>query len=109
MIANYITFTLINNKKKIVKAINGFSLMEIAVSNNINGITGLCGGCLSCATCHVIFKKNDFKNIQKQFSIKENEEEILDLLLYASKNSRLSCQIIMNDSLNGLEIKIPKQ
>jgi 2Fe-2S ferredoxin len=98
------------SKEKEVDAQNGLSVMEIAHKNNIFEIEGACGGSLSCATCHVIVEKDFYYDLLEKLMPKsEEEEEMLDLVFNLTKASRLSCQIIMRDELDGLIVKIPKE
>ena len=94
---------------KEVEASNGLSVMEIAHQNDIYEIEGACGGSLSCATCHVIVEKKFYDILENISPKKEDEDDMLDLAFNLTKTSRLSCQIIMNDKLDGLTVKIPKE
>jgi len=82
---------------------NGLSLMEIARKNGV-AIEGACGGCLSCSTCHVIVDPEWMESIGKKT---EKEEDILDLVFGLKKTSRLGCQILMSDKLDGLRVALP--
>ncbi len=104
-----ITFLLPNGTKKTVEAQDGLSIMEIAHKNDIYEIEGACGGSLACATCHVIFDDASFESVSKHFPKSEEEEDMLDLAFGLEKNSRLSCQILMKEELNGITIKIPHE
>ena len=104
-----ITFILPNEEVKEVDAPIGLSLMEIAHKNGINEIEGACGGSLSCATCHVVVKDSDFQKVTNVAPITEEEECMLDLAFDVKPTSRLSCQIKMIDSLDGIELKVPKE
>lgn len=84
---------------------NGSSVMEAAVDNFIDGIVGECGGVLSCATCHCYV---DEKWQNKLEPASEQEEDMLDMAIEPRENSRLSCQIELNDELDGLVVHLPK-
>jgi len=86
------------------EAENGLSIMEIAVKNGID-MTGSCGGCLACATCHVIV---DPEWVTKLCEKTEEEEDMLDLAFDLRKTSRLSCQILMSDELDGIRVALPE-
>lgn len=88
-----------------VDAPNGLSVMEIAHMHDID-IEGACEGSLACSTCHVIVDPSWFKKLP---SIDEDEEDMLDLAFGLTKTSRLGCQIIMSDELDGLEVKLPDE
>jgi len=103
-----ITFKLKSGEKKIIDAPNGLSLMEVAVQNGINDITGTCGGGLSCATCHLYVEPKFFEQtLPEEGEISEDEEDMLDLAFDIRDTSRLCCQIIVNDDLEGLVVAVP--
>ena len=85
---------------------NGLTVMEGAVQNNIPGIDADCGGSMACATCHVYVKEDWFDKINKK---NEGEDDMLDQAYEPKKNSRLSCQIIVSDDLDGLVIDMPEK
>jgi len=99
----YIEF---NGKKHEVDVPNGYSLMEGAVKNSVNGIDADCGGSCACATCHIYI---DDQWTHKLPKIEEAERDMLDFVSNPKKESRLSCQIMMNDQLNGLVVKLPER
>ena len=66
-------------------------------------IEAACGGCCACATCHVYV---DEKWISKLNSIDDDEESMLDQAFDVKKNSRLSCQILLNEELDGIELEL---
>ena len=104
-----IKFIFDDGEIKEVEAPNGLSVMEIAHQNDIYEIEGACGGSLSCATCHVVVDKNFYDILEEVIPKKEDEDDMLDLAFGLTKTSRLSCQIIMQDKLDGLTVKIPKE
>ncbi len=81
---------------------SGLSVMEIGRDNNL-GIEGTCGGSLSCATCHVVVDEAWLERTGKP-SI--DEEDMLDLAFNVEPTSRLGCQIVLDDSLDGLKVRI---
>ena len=84
----------------------GLSVMEGAVQNDIPGIDADCGGGMACATCHVYVKE---EWLDKLPSKEDGEEDMLDMAFEPKKNSRLSCQIIISDELDGLTVNIPSK
>jgi len=85
---------------------NGQTVMEGAVQNNIPGIDADCGGSCACATCHVYVDEKWFDKLPN----KENaEKDMLDMANQPSSFSRLSCQIIVSDELDGLVVKMPSK
>ena len=67
-------------------------------------VEAICGGCCSCATCHVIV---DAEWFEKLGDPTEDEEDMLDLAFGLEKTSRLGCQIVMSEALDGLVVRIP--
>ena len=98
-----ITFTLADGTEKTIHAPNGISLLEVAHQNHIP-LEGACEGSLACSTCHVIVDEAFYTNLP---SASEDEEDMLDLAFGLTHTSRLGCQIMMNDSLEGLKVKLP--
>ena len=97
-----ITYIEHTNKKHIVEVPNNMSVMEGAVQNNIPGIDADCGGSMACATCHVYIDKKWFDKLKKK---DEGEEDMLDMAYQPNKFSRLSCQLIVSNELDGLILK----
>ena len=82
----------------------GKSLMQAAVSNGVPGIDADCGGGMACATCHVYVKEEWLDKLPKK---EDGEEDMLDMAYEPKQNSRLSCQILVSDELEGLTVSIP--
>ena len=104
-----ITFILKDGTEKIVEAPLGLSLMEVAVQEGIEAIEGACGGGLACATCH-LYVHPDFEQQTKPDDgddISEDEEDMLDLAFDVRDYSRLCCQIIVTEELEGLTVAMP--
>jgi ferredoxin, 2Fe-2S len=97
------TFTLRDGTDKAVDAPVGLSVLEIAHLNKID-LEGACEGSLACSTCHVIVDEADFERLSEP---KEEEEDMLDLAFGLTHTSRLGCQIIMRDELDGLKVRLP--
>ena len=91
---------------KTVEIENGLSVMEGAIQNEIPGIDADCGGAMACATCHVYVKEEWFNKIPKA---EEAEVDMIDMAYEPKQNSRLSCQIIVSDELDGLEVTTPEK
>ena len=88
-----------------VETKNGTSIMEAAVQNMIPGIDADCGGACACATCHV-YVSNDW--MEKLKAKDDMEDSMLDFAEDVQDNSRLSCQILMNDELDGITVTTPE-
>ena len=101
-----ITYIEHTNKKHIVEVPNNMSVMEGAVQNNISGIDADCGGSMACATCHVYIDEKWFDKLEKK---DEGEEDMLDMAYQPNKFSRLSCQLLVSDKLDGLILKMPSK
>ena len=95
-----------NGTNHTVDVQNGLTVMEGAVQNNIPGIDADCGGSMACATCHVYVKDDWFDKTNKK---NEGEDDMLDQAYEPKKNSRLSCQIIVSDDLDGLVVDMPEK
>lgn len=101
------TFILRDKTPFEVDAPVGLSVMEIARKAGIDQIEGACGGSLACATCHVIIHPQWFDKVLPDGGKSMEEEDMLDLAFDLTKTSRLSCQIMMSDALDGLVVALP--
>ncbi|MHA1539756.1 MAG: ferredoxin family 2Fe-2S iron-sulfur cluster binding protein [Alphaproteobacteria bacterium] len=99
-----ITFLEPDGKKTEVDAPVGLSVLEIAHKNKVT-LEGACEGSLACSTCHVVVDENDFDKVP---AASEDEEDMLDLAFGLTVTSRLGCQIIMTEELDGLTVTVPK-
>ena len=97
-------FVYPDGAEKTVDAPNGQSVLEIAHHNAIP-LEGACEGSLACSTCHVIISEADYGKLK---AASEDEEDMLDLAFGLTHTSRLGCQIIMSDALDGLRVSLPK-
>ncbi|CAM1645282.1 2Fe-2S ferredoxin-type iron-sulfur binding domain [Bartonella apihabitans] len=95
-----------NNQQFAVDSSSGLTLMEAALENNVPGIIAECGGACSCATCHVYI---DEKWRSRVGAPNIMEDDMLDFAYDRRENSRLSCQIVLNESLDGLVVYIPER
>ena len=101
-----VTYIEHNGNSHIIEIANGLSVMEGAVQNDIPGIDADCGGGMACATCHVYIKEEWFDKIPKK---EDGEEDMLDMAFEPKKNSRLSCQVLVSDELDGLIVNLPSK
>jgi 2Fe-2S ferredoxin len=81
----------------------GLSVLEIAHKHGVD-IEGACEGSLACSTCHVIVDAAWFKKLEQPT---EDEEDMLDLAFGLTRTSRLGCQIVMTEALDGLVVTLP--
>ena len=104
-----ITFIRKSGETVEIDAPVGLSVMEIAQKYDIEEIEGACGGSLACATCHVYVHPDWWEKClpEDEGGVTEEEEDMLDLAFDLRKSSRLSCQIIMTDELDGLVVALP--
>jgi ferredoxin len=86
-----------------VEAPEGSRLLEVA-QNDGQPLEGTCEGQMACSTCHVIVAPEDFTRLPPA---SEEEEDMLDLAIGATRTSRLSCQIVLTPALDGLTVRIP--
>tara|TARA_Y100001954_G_scaffold12485_1_gene12138 strand:- start:1825 stop:2145 length:321 start_codon:yes stop_codon:yes gene_type:complete len=101
-----VTYIEHSGQKHEIEVANGLTVMEGAVQNDIPGIDADCGGGMACATCHVYVKDDWFSKLPE----KENgEDDMLDQAYQPNSSSRLSCQIIISEDLNGLVVHLPEK
>jgi ferredoxin len=99
-----VNFRLQDGTIKTVSAPIGLSVLEVAHQNEIP-LEGACEGSLACSTCHVIVS-DDFYGKLPQAT--EDEEDMLDLAFGLKPTSRLGCQIILNEDLDGITFEVPQ-
>ena len=97
------TFIERNGTPKEVDAPLGLSVLEIAHKHGVD-IEGACEGSLACSTCHVVVDAGWYGKLA---DATEDEEDMLDLAFDLQETSRLGCQIIMTEALDGLVVKLP--
>ena len=95
-----------SGNKKTIDVKNGLSIMEGAIQNNIPEIDADCGGGMACATCHVYVKEEWFNKLPKA---EDGEQDMIDMAFEPKKNSRLSCQLIVSDELDGIIVTTPSK
>ena len=100
-----IVFTDHAGTSRDVDAKPGQSVMEAAVANMIPGIDADCGGACACATCHVYVGEGWADKLKAKDDM---EESMLDFAEDVRPTSRLSCQILMTDELDGLVVETPE-
>jgi ferredoxin len=69
-------------------------------------LEGTCEGQMACSTCHVIVDADWFAQLPRA---SDEEEDMLDLAACATRHSRLACQIVVTDALDGLRVRIPPE
>ena len=99
-----ITYQDKNGNSKTVEVETGLTVMEGAIQNDVPGIDADCGGSMACATCHVYVEE---KWLDKLPKAEDAEVDMIDMAYEPKKNSRLSCQLIVSDELDGLTVTTP--
>ena len=101
-----ITYIDSSGNKKIIEVAKGLTVMEGAIQNNVSGIDADCGGGMACATCHVYVKEEWFDKLPKK---EQGEEDMIDMAYEPKEFSRLSCQLIVSNELDGLIVNLPEK
>ena len=101
-----ITYVEHNGKSHTIDVENGLTVMEGAIQNNVPGIDADCGGSMACASCHVYVKEDWFNIVPSKT---EGEDDMLDQAYEPKKYSRLSCQLLVSDELDGLIVNLPEK
>ncbi|MDP7641469.1 MAG: ferredoxin family 2Fe-2S iron-sulfur cluster binding protein [Alphaproteobacteria bacterium] len=99
------TFIAADGSRRVVDAPLGDSVLDIAHENKID-IEGACEGSMACSTCHVIIDKKWYRRLEE---VSEDEEDMLDLAFGLTRTSRLGCQIVITEELDGLEVSLPRE
>lgn len=97
------TFIESDGTRREVEAPLGLSVLEIAQRNGVD-LEGACEGSLACSTCHVVIEPQWYDLLPEA---SEEEEDMLDLAFGLTRTSRLGCQLIMTEELDGLAVRLP--
>ncbi len=100
-----IRFIQNDGREQEVDGTNGDSVMRVANDHGIPGIIADCGGSMTCATCHVYVPQEWLDRLEPP---SEDETAMLEIAVDPQPNSRLSCQIVVSDRLEGLTVNVPK-
>ena len=100
----YVTYIEADGTEYTVDVLNGDSIMQGATANGIDGIVAECGGSCSCATCHCYVDEAWADMLQPPG---DAERDLLECVAEPGPNSRLSCQIVMQDDLEGMIVTLP--
>lgn len=98
-----IVFIEADGNRKEVEAPLGLSIMEVAHKFDID-IEGACEGSLACATCHVVVEPSWYERLDEP---SEDEEDMLDLAFDLQQTSRLGCQIVVTEEMEGMTVALP--
>jgi ferredoxin, 2Fe-2S len=103
-----ITYVQHDGTRHVVEVASGENVMRGALYNDLPGIVGECGGGLACATCHCYVDDDWTARVGKPSS--QDESDMLESTAAEVKStSRLSCQIIVTDALDGLVVHLPER
>ena len=100
-----VTFLTSGGEKIEASADSGAVLLEVAQGAGMP-LEGTCEGQMACSTCHVIIGRDWFGKLPPA---SEEEEDMLDLAADIAATSRLSCQILLTEELDGIEVRIPSE
>ncbi|MEE2969633.1 MAG: 2Fe-2S iron-sulfur cluster-binding protein [Pseudomonadota bacterium] len=100
-----VTFVLQNGERREFDVTAGDTLLEIAWRHDLD-VEGACEGSMACSTCHVIVDEQWFDRLSPAG---EDEEDMLDLAWGVAPTSRLGCQIVVTDALDGLIVALPRE
>jgi len=98
-----VRFIATDGSEREVQAEEGAILLEVAQADG-QPLEGTCEGQMACSTCHVIVAAEDFARLPPAV---EEEEDMLDLAIGATRTSRLACQIVLTPALDGLTVRMP--
>jgi 2Fe-2S ferredoxin len=101
-----ITYIESDGTTHVVDATMGWSLMENAVKNGVPGLLAECGGSATCGTCRIYIEPEWSAKIEPPHP---DEIALLDYVNEDDASARLSCQIAMHESLDGLVVSMPEQ
>lgn len=93
-----------DDSTKICQVPVGENLMEAAHSNDID-LEGACEGSLACSTCHIVIESQEM--FDKLPEADDDENDMLDLAFGLTETSRLGCQVIATEELDGIRVRIP--
>lgn len=101
-----ITYIEANGTEHDVDVPVGVSIMQGAVNHLVPGIEGDCGGLCACGTCHV-YVPDEWREICGEAD--ELEEGMLEFAFEVGESSRLSCQIVVTEGMEGMRVLMPSR
>ena len=105
MTQNVKVIFVVDGEKREFEVPVGTTVLEAAHNNDIN-LEGACEGSLACSTCHVVVDQEHYDKLEEP---SEDEEDMLDLAFGLTPTSRLGCQIVMTEDLDGLTLVVPSE
>lgn len=100
-----VTFITAQDQRITAEAAPGTRLLEVGQNAGMP-LEGTCEGQMACSTCHVVVAAEWFAKLDPA---SDDEEDMLDLAAGVTRTSRLSCQIVLTDALDGLEVRVPEE
>jgi ferredoxin, 2Fe-2S len=100
-----VTFVTRQGKRRDFDVTPGDTLLEIAWRHDLD-MEGACEGSMACSTCHVIVEAQWFDRLPPP---SEDEEDMLDLAWGVAPTSRLGCQVVVTDALDGMVVSLPRE
>lgn len=100
-----VTFITAQDQRIAGEAQPGTRLLEVGQNLGLP-LEGTCEGQMACSTCHVVVAAEWFARLD---AASDDEEDMLDLAAGVTRTSRLSCQIVLTDALDGLEVRVPEE
>lgn len=97
-----ITFITPQGQHRAVDAPSGLTLLQVARQFDLP-IEGACGGALACATCHVVVEPSWYDRLP---CARHDEQDMLDMAWHPGPTSRLGCQVVVTEDMDGLVVKI---
>lgn len=98
-----VTFILPDGTRRVLTVVAGKTVLQIAWESGID-IEGACEGSMACSTCHVILSEADFDRLPPPSA---DEDDMLDLAWGVTPTSRLGCQVVVSEALDGLALRLP--
>ncbi len=100
-----VTFITAQDQRITAEAAPGTRLLEVGQNAGLP-LEGTCEGQMACSTCHVVVAAEWFAQLPPA---SDDEEDMLDLAAGVTRTSRLSCQIVLTEALDGLEVRVPEE
>lgn len=100
-----VTFITAQDQRIAAEAAPGMRLLEVGQNAGLP-LEGTCEGQMACSTCHVVVAAEWFGKLD---AASDDEEDMLDLAAGVTRTSRLSCQIVLTEALDGLEVRVPEE
>lgn len=100
-----ITFISHDGNVQEAEATAGSTVMQVAVDNMIEGIVAECGGACACATCHCYLDAEWFSKLPEA---SELEVDMIECAVSPSEYSRLGCQLVITDAMDGMTVRLPE-